>query len=102
MVAGQLEGVLQRHHCQKIEAMGQPFDPNLHEAIFQQPSDDHAPNTVVGEAQTGFRLHDRVVRPSQVVVSGAASGEKEPARSEPEDEQGEPATSEGNDNDAHV
>jgi molecular chaperone GrpE len=87
MVAGQLEDVLSRHHCEKIDAMGQPFDPNLHEAISQQACDDHPPHTVLTVAQEGFRLHDRVVRPSQVVVS-AASSQPPPAQGGPEPEEG--------------
>lgn len=71
IVADQLEDVLRRHDCVKIDALWQPFDPNVHEAITQQPSEEHPPGTVVGETQTGFRLHDRVVRPSQVLVSAA-------------------------------
>ena len=77
MVAEQLADVLRRHNCLKIEALWQPFDPNLHEAITQQPSEEHPPGTVVGETQTGFRLHDRVVRPSQVLVSTAMPSDKE-------------------------
>lgn len=69
MVAGQLEGVLQRYHCLKINALGEPFNPHLHEAISQQSSDEHPPGTVLQVTQPGFQLHDRVVRPSQVVVS---------------------------------
>ena len=72
MVTSQLEDVLARHHCTEIEALGMPFDPNLHEAISQQPSADHPEGTVLLVTQSGFRLHDRVVRPSQVIVSGGA------------------------------
>jgi molecular chaperone GrpE len=71
MVTRQLESVLERHHCTEVQALGQPFDPHFHEAISQQPSDEHPANTVLHVAQTGFQLHDRVVRPSQVVVSVA-------------------------------
>jgi len=72
MVIQELEDVLDRHHCTKIDADGKPFDPHLHEAILQQPSEDHPPGTVAQVARVGFRLHDRVVRPSQVIVSAAA------------------------------
>ncbi len=89
MVAGQLESVLQRHHCVRIDAMERPFDPNLHEAISQQPSDAHAPNTVLMVAQTGFRLHDRVVRPSQVVVSAPGSNEEAAAKAGEEERESE-------------
>ncbi len=77
MVGRQLEEVLQRHQCVRIQALHEPFDPHLHEAISQQPSDEHPVGTVVLETQTGFQLHDRVVRPSQVIVSSEdKSGEK--------------------------
>jgi molecular chaperone GrpE len=69
LVARQLEGVLSKHHCNPITALHQPFDPNYHEALLQQPSTEFPPNTVLQEVRTGFVLHDRVVRPSQVIVS---------------------------------
>lgn len=71
MVAKHLEEVLARYHCTEIQALGAPFDPHLHEAISQQPSVDQPPGTVLLVTQSGFQLHDRVVRPSQVIVSGA-------------------------------
>lgn len=74
MVVGQMEEVLERYHCTKIDAVGQPFDPHLHQAILQQPSEEHPHGTVTQETQTGFQLHDRVVRPSQVIVSVAPDG----------------------------
>lgn len=69
MVAGQLRDVLKQHHCEEIEALDQPFDPHLHEAVTQQVSDDHPANTVLAVVQVGYHLYDRVVRPSQVIVS---------------------------------
>jgi molecular chaperone GrpE len=71
LVAQQLEGVLARHHAVKIEALGKPFDPNFHAAIMQQPTDEYPPGTVVMVAQEGYQLHDRVVRPAQVIVSSS-------------------------------
>ncbi len=85
IVGGQLEDVLARHHCMKIDALNQPFDPHLHEAISQVPSTEHPANSVMQVAQTGFRVHDRVVRPSQVIVAAAASEEK-PDEESPEEE----------------
>jgi molecular chaperone GrpE len=72
MVKQQLESVLQRHHCLPIEALGEPFDPHLHEAITMQPSADKPANTVLHVVQTGYQVHDRVIRPAQVIVSTAA------------------------------
>ena len=71
MVEQQLDDVLRRHHCTRIEALHAPFDPNVHHAIMQQPSEEHPANTVLLVAQNGYQLHDRVVRPSQVIVSTA-------------------------------
>jgi molecular chaperone GrpE len=71
MVGGQLASVLECHQCKKIDALNLPFDPNLHHAISQSPSAEHPVNTVVLVAQDGYQLHDRVVRPSQVIVSTA-------------------------------
>ncbi len=69
LVKQQLLAVLSQHHCTEIEAIGQPFDPNHHEAILQQPSAEHPAQTVTLVTQPGYRLHDRVVRASQVIVS---------------------------------
>ena len=68
MVAQQFEETLGRHSATRIDALGQQFDPNLHQAIMQQPS-DQPPNTVLQVTQPGFQLHDRVIRPAQVIVS---------------------------------
>ena len=69
MVASQLDAILAGHAVEPIEAVGQPFDPNLHEAIQQLPNAEHPPMTVLDEVEKGYRLHDRVVRPSKVIVS---------------------------------
>ena len=75
MVVEQFNTVLGKHNCTPIEAVNQPFDPNFHQAITQMPSADVAPNTVLMETQKGYVLHDRVVRPSQVIVSCEAPKE---------------------------
>jgi molecular chaperone GrpE len=69
MVRQQLETLLERHQCKPIEAVGQQFDPARHEAVMQQTCPDKPENTVTDVVQSGFQLHDRVVRPAQVVVS---------------------------------
>ena len=72
IVAEQLESVFEKHHCPRIKADGTEFDPALHEAIGQQSSEDHPPGTVLTVAVEGFQLHERVVRPAQVIISAAA------------------------------
>ena len=69
MVAQQLLDTLQEHNCQKIDALGQLFDPALHEAISQQPSEEYPSGTVTMVTQVGYQLYDRVIRPAQVIVS---------------------------------
>jgi molecular chaperone GrpE len=72
LVRQQLATILAQHHCEPIEANGQPFDPHMHEAILQQPSGDVPAGHVMMVTQQGYKLHDRVVRPSQVIVSSGA------------------------------
>ena len=69
MVSQQLGNLLEQQGCKKIEAVGQPFDPNCHQAVQMQPSDEFEANTVMTEVRAGFMLHDRVIRPAQVFVS---------------------------------
>jgi molecular chaperone GrpE len=61
--------VFARHGIKRIEALEQPFDPNVHEAVMQQPSDQFPPGTVLQVLQQGFQIHDRVLRPASVIVS---------------------------------
>lgn len=58
-----------------IEAEGQPFDESLHEAMMRQPSDEAEPGTVLHEIRTGYRMDDRVIRHSRVVVAAEPSEE---------------------------
>ena len=74
MVAAQLAAILEQHNCQKIVSAGAPFDPNLHEAIGQQPSPECPAGHIAHVALDGYCLHDRVVRPSQVLISTGAPG----------------------------
>ncbi|WP_298863504.1 nucleotide exchange factor GrpE [uncultured Gimesia sp.] len=69
MVAKQILDVFQKHNVKAIDALGKPFDPNLHEALQQLPSDEHPAMTVTHELEQGFILNDRVVRPTKVIVS---------------------------------
>lgn len=76
MVRQQLVSVLQQHKCMPIDANGEPFDPQFHEAILQQPSDETPANHVAMVTQIGYRMHDRVVRPAQVIVSSGPPNEQ--------------------------
>ena len=69
MVHRQLITTLNNYGLQEISAVGQPFDPNLHEGIMQVESEEHPANTVVEELRKGYKVKDKVVRPSMVKVS---------------------------------
>jgi molecular chaperone GrpE len=77
MVAEQLKTSLANHGLKEVNPVGQPFDPNLHEAISQQPSAELPEGTVITVVRTGFTLNGRLLRPASVIVSsGPAAGEK--------------------------
>jgi len=83
LVRDQLDKALALFHIKPVPAQGQPFDPNFHEAVSLQMTDQFPDHTVIEEVQTGFTLHDRLVRPAKVIVSRALPEEDEEA-SEPE------------------
>jgi molecular chaperone GrpE len=78
MIQAQVLDALKRHGITRIEALGQPFDPNLHQGVMQQPSADQPPNTVLQILEQGFLIHDRVLRPAKVVVSVAPPAQESP------------------------
>lgn len=69
LVARQFEDTLQAQGLSTIPAVGQKFDPSQHEAIAREETDDQEEGTVVEEMQPGYRLHDRVLRPTLVKVA---------------------------------
>ncbi len=64
----ELESIFQRHGISRIEAMGQPLDPNRHQAMLEVPGDAE-PGTIVQEMQAGYMLKDRLLRPAMVAVA---------------------------------
>ena len=71
MVARQLEELLQRYEIVRIDAVGEPFDPNFHEAVGQYRVKDCPVNEVLEEVERGYQLFERVVRPSKVIVAAS-------------------------------
>jgi molecular chaperone GrpE len=61
--------VLEKSGVERIEALGAKFDPNLHEALYQEDRDDIEPDHVTSEVQKGYLLNGRLIRPSRVSVS---------------------------------
>lgn len=74
MVLRQFDEALARHDVKPIAAEGQKFDPNRHDALTQIPSPAHEPMTVLQEVERGYTLHDRVLRPSKVIVAAPPPG----------------------------
>ena len=73
LICGQFNDVLKGYGLAEIEAVGQPFDPEVHEALAEVPDDEHAPGTVIEEMEKGYKLNDKVVRYARVVVSKASA-----------------------------
>jgi|SRR4051794_7452128 len=70
LVHSELVGVLQRNGIESFDPTGEPFDPEVHEALSTQPADGADPGTVVGVMEKGYKLNGTVLRPARVVVSG--------------------------------
>ena len=71
MTEKELLNVFQRYGIRKVDTVGHKFDPNLHQALFEVPTKDHPPGTVVQEMQSGFAIGDRCLRPAMVGVAKA-------------------------------
>ncbi len=69
LISRQLNEVLEAFGIQAIVAVGQRFDPHIHEAVVTEASDEYEPDTVISEMQRGYRIGDRLLRPSMVKVS---------------------------------
>ncbi len=78
MVFDKFKKILEDQGVKKIEAKGQPFDFNLHEALMQQPAEGVEPHTVLDEIEAGYLYKDKVIRHAKVIVSQEiASAEEE-------------------------
>jgi molecular chaperone GrpE len=74
-VEKELLGILEKHNITRIEPLGEPFDPNRHEAVFEVPGSPYPSGTVAQVLQPGYLLNDRLLRPAMVGVSkGAPAG----------------------------
>lgn len=69
MVKTQLDKFIEESGMTAIDATGQPFDPNLHEAVSEKESADHPEGTVIEQSRKGYKLGDRLIRPATVVVA---------------------------------
>lgn len=72
MTNRELLNVFERHGITRVYPMGEKFDPHYHQAVFEVPTNDAAPGTVVQVMQAGFKIGERVLRPAMVGVAKAA------------------------------
>ena len=79
----EIQSTMERHGVKRISPLGEKFDYNLHQAMFEMPHPDHPPGTVVEVVQHGYVLHDRLLRPAMVGVSKAVE-ESPQADTDPE------------------
>src|SRR5579885_3838268 len=77
MVLRSLLDFLKTHGVTQLSSVGQPFDPQLHEAVDQIESSQHPPNTVVNEFHRGYQIGDRLLRPARVAVAKSVSNDKD-------------------------
>jgi molecular chaperone GrpE len=82
MIVAQVDQVFSSHSAKPIAAVGETFDPNLHEALQQIPTNEHPPMTVMQELERGYMMHDRVIRPTKVLVACAPPESSADAESE--------------------
>ncbi|MCH9646892.1 MAG: nucleotide exchange factor GrpE [Deltaproteobacteria bacterium] len=84
MILNQMAGLLQRFDVKEVEALGETFDPAVHEAVLRDTSSEVTEPTVTDELQKGYILHERLLRPAMVKVSmpeagGSSGGETDSA-----------------------
>ena len=75
----QLDAALERQQVKRIWPMGEKFDANLHQAMFEVQTADQAPGTVVQVMQAGYLIHDRLLRPALVAIAKQPAGDAPPA-----------------------
>ncbi|QGT99998.1 Heat shock protein GrpE [Candidatus Syntrophocurvum alkaliphilum] len=69
MTVGKINEILKNEGVEIIESVGEPFDPEVHQPLLVEESEEYPENTVIEEMQKGYKLHDRLIRPSLVKVS---------------------------------
>ncbi len=77
-----LQSLLNKHGVQEVDPMGQPFDPNSHDALTSEETDEYPPGTVIRVFKKAYRMHERLLRPAQVVVAKACAVETTPKSEE--------------------
>ena len=77
MILKQFSSFLEKEKVEQIKAIGEKFDPTVHEVLTSEESNEHEENTIISEFVKGYTINNRVLRPSQVVISKKPSPESE-------------------------
>ena len=72
----QLRQLLERFSISELDPLGEEFDPELHEAMTTQPSEEYQPGQVMAVIQKGYRIHDRLLRPARVIIATEAENQE--------------------------
>jgi len=86
MILKQFSSFLEKEKVEPIEAIGKKFDPMIHEVLTSEESSEHEENTIISQFVKGYTINNRVIRPSQVVISKKPSVELEEVLTEESDE----------------
>jgi molecular chaperone GrpE len=87
MILKQFSSFLKKENVELINAIGEQFDPTVHEVLTSEESSEHEENTIITQFVKGYTINSRVLRPSQVVISKKPSPEsKEGSKHEPEED----------------
>lgn len=77
MILKQFNSFLEKEKVEQIKAIGEMFDPSIHEVLTSEESDEHEENTVIRQFVKGYMINGRVLRPTQVVIAKKSSAKKE-------------------------
>jgi len=87
MILKQFSSFLEKEKVEQIKAIGEKFDPTVHEVLTSEESSEHEENTIISQFVKGYTINSRVLRPSQVVISKKPSPEpKEDSKDESEED----------------
>jgi molecular chaperone GrpE len=86
MILNQFSSFLEKEKVEPIEAIGKTFDPMIHEVLTSEESSEHEENTIISQFVKGYTINNRVIRPSQVVISKKPSLESEEVLTEESEE----------------
>jgi molecular chaperone GrpE len=86
MILKQFSSFLEKEKVEPIEAIGKKFDPMIHEVLTSEESSEHEENTIISQFVKGYTINNRVIRPSQVVISKKPSLESEEVLTEESEE----------------